>query len=326
MGFFSSSTEEREVGTCISCGKVMIGKFDKKTGELKKKPEVMLEDGTLLCAECIKSKDLITNEVENKKTLEAVKSFYASKNLVAPDEFFVSQRVHREGHFISPRKELVYLELDEKHELINIPVFDQGIMFDDLMDRIYPFSDILDFKVVEDGSQIMEGNSFLGGAAGGVIGAVVGGEVLGGFGALFGTALGDHRMKGKCKELQIKIVVNDVQENTRYIDLIGRNSEYKDVDRDGPDYKDAMEKAEECLSLLTIILKRNAQKRQQQGADSLKNAVAEAVAQAVPQKAAEEDEASKIIANIKKLAELKDAGILSEEEFAAKKKELMARL
>ena len=305
MGLFGEDTKECQVGLCMSCGKPMIGKVGVETGKLKKKPSVTLKDGTFICEECVLSKDLMTSDVEDKTKEELIK-YFEKKSLISPDEFTPTKRVHLAVNMgISPRKNLVYMEIDEEKELINIPLFKRGIWSDDLYDWVIPWSKILDFKVIEDGTQVMEGNS--------ILGAAVGGVLFGGAGAIVGSALGSHSISGDCKDLTLKIIIDDMDVNTRYINFIGSNSEITEAPRGSGKYADAAARLEECVSLLTIILKR----RQEQKISAMQ-------AQQIPAQAPPMQE--DIIGNIKKLSELKEAGIITADEFEKKKKELMDRL
>jgi len=69
--------------------------------------------------------------------------------------------------------------------------------------------------------------------------------------------------------------------------------------------------ADQCVSILTIILKRNHKKKHSVQANS------------APSNSTNKDD---IIERIKKLAELKELGIVTAEEFENKKSELIARL
>ena len=300
MGFFGESTKKTEVGKCMSCGKAMIGGIGIESGKLIDKPEITLKDGTFICKECVLSKDLLDVDVENKTKGELLK-FYKDKGLVSPDYFTPTKRVkYAVNMSFSPRKHLVYMEIDENKELINIPIFDKGIMFDDLRDWVIPWSKILDFKIIDNGKQVMEGNS--------ILGAAVGGVFFGGAGAIVGSALPSRSISNTCTELTLKIIIDDMKVNTRYINFIGSNSEITDAYRGSGNYTQALCRLEECISILTIILRRRQEKM---------------IASQQPHAQSSKDE---IIDAIKKIAELKEAGILTEDEFEKKKKEFMDRL
>ena len=304
MGFFDT-TVKKELGKCIYCGAPMIGKVREKDGKITSAPDASTRDNqTFMCPTCYKSKDLVEGDISLKENKEELLVFLKKKHLVSPEEFTPTKRVHRMASLISPRSNLVYMELDEERELINIPVFDQGIMFDDLCDRIYKFTDILDFKIIDNGSSVMEGSS--------LIGAAVGGALFGGAGAIVGSTLSSRKSVGKCSQLSVKIIINDIHESTRYLNILGDNSEFTDsYSRESATYGSAMKIAEQCISILTIILKRNHELSSPQPANTSNSG-----------DAGKED----IIENIKKLSELKEMGILTEAEFESKKKELMDRL
>ncbi len=305
MGLFGEDTKKTQLGECMSCGKPMYGKVGKESGEIKSTPDATLKDGTFMCMECVKSKGFASSYDVSDKTKAELLKLFKKKGFVSPDKFTPTKRVHRLASIISPRSNYMYLEIDEGRELINIPYYDKGIMYDDLCDWVIPWSKILDFKVIDSGSQIMEGASLLG--------AAVGGALFGGAGAIVGSSLAGRSMSGKCKDLLLKVIIDDLKTNTRYIHFLGKDSEFTNVDRDSGDYSAGMAKAEECVSLLTIILRRNQEK---------KMAAQVSTPSATDTNSGNED----IIGTIKKLAELRDYAIISEEEFEKKKAELMARL
>lgn len=105
----------------------------------------------------------------------------------------------------------------------------------------------------------------------------------------------------------MKIILDDMENNTKYIRFIGNDCGIPALERKDSLYKEIVDKGvEEVASLLTVIMKRNQNKN----------------SQAQTNVSASED----IIGKINQLAELKDAGIISVEEFESKKAELMSRL
>lgn len=143
MGFFSSNTEERILGNCLYCGKPMIGKVDKDSGKIEKKPDGTTKDGKgFICKECYEARDLMSYDVENKN-LPDLLDFKKKKNFADPYSFTPTHKIHHLGKSISPRKKLMYLEVDEANEMINIPYYKIGFFSDDMFDVVYRYEDQL---------------------------------------------------------------------------------------------------------------------------------------------------------------------------------------
>lgn len=106
--------------------------------------------------------------------------------------------------------------------------------------RIYKYSDIINFELIEDGNTVTKG---------GLGRAVAGGVLFGGVGAVIGGATGKKKTKGICSKLQIKITLNNVKTPVEYINLI-----MTDFKKDGLVYKAAYNNAQEIISILEVIL------------------------------------------------------------------------
>lgn len=152
--------------------------------------------------------------------------------------------------------------------------------------RVYNYADIIDYELLEDGDTITKG---------GLGSAVAGGILFGGVGAIVGGATGKRKNKAVCNSLKIKITVKDISNPVVYITFI--NSETK---KNGFIYKTIYNSAQECLSLLQLIC-------DSQGTSYQNNDVTVA-------SGADE---------ILKYKNLLDSGIITQEEFEAKKKQLL---
>lgn len=152
--------------------------------------------------------------------------------------------------------------------------------------QLFDYDDILDFELLDDGESIMQG---------GLGRALVGGALFGGVGAVVGGVTGKRKNKSICKSLKIKVTLKNINNPVVYINFIEN-----DTKRDGFMYKIAFQNAQECLSVLQIICD------VQQPGQTLKTEQ--------PSSATEE---------IIKYKELMDQGIITQEEFEAKKKQLL---
>ena len=296
MGFFTK-TIEREVGNCMYCGKPMIAEFKEKDGSLYNNPDFTLKDDTYICEECFYAKSFDSSDFKSKWTKADMLQKFKEKGIVSPDDFTPTKRVYR----VAAEKytsRLPYLEYDESRNLINIPEIDWGIFGTKYSDFVIPCSAIVGFQVVADGES---GGSVMAETAGATLDLFNGDFISAALGALSASNA------KKCKELSMKIILDDMNANTRYIRFIGNDSGVPAIERSSGLYKDIINHGvEEVASVLTVIMKRNqvkAQQAQVQGTGS-----------------------ENTIDKIKQLAELKEAGIISPEEFESKKAELMARL
>lgn len=148
--------------------------------------------------------------------------------------------------------------------------------------QIFLYSDIVDFELLEEGNSIEKG---------GVGRAVVGNLLFGSVGAIVGGATG-HKSKNTCTNLKVKITLNNIKTPVEYIVLI-----YKEVEKDNYIYKNAINIAQEIISVLQIICSQN--------------------------KTATIVEESSNIDEIKKYKNLLDIGAITKEEFEKKKKSLL---
>ncbi len=179
----------------------------------------------------------------------------------------------------------VYLKIDERKKQWYIPDGFGGTTHNP---RIYSYNDVLDFALLEDGGSINKG---------GLGRAVAGGVLFGGVGAVVGGVTGIKKSKPVCSSLKIKITLNDMSHPAEYINFI--SSETK---KSSFTYKTCEKSAQDIMSLLQVMCSQNTS--------------AQAIYAEAKQEASAADE-------IKKFKELFDAGIITEEEFNAKKKQLL---
>lgn len=151
--------------------------------------------------------------------------------------------------------------------------------------NFYNYSDIIDFDVSENGDSLIKGHAGS---------AIAGGLLFGGLGAIAGASRSKKIVKN-CTSLSVTIVVNDSNCPQIIIPLI-----MSTVKEDSFTYKTAQQVASQIVSNLKLIISQN------------KNASG-------PAPATNNDS----LDQIEKLAELHTKGILTDEEFEAKKKQLL---
>lgn len=158
-------------------------------------------------------------------------------------------------------------------------------------DKIFRFEELRSYELLEDDSEV---------SGGGVGRAVVGGVLFGGVGAVVGGMTGKKKSKKVVETLVLKINLNDLDFPCIMVPYI--NKSMKTTDNN---YKKAYGAAQESISCLELII-------------DIMNKQQTAVP-AQQQQQAQDDP----VEQVKKLKELMDAGILSGEEFEAKKKQLL---
>lgn len=152
---------------------------------------------------------------------------------------------------------------------------------------LYSYSQIVDFELLEDGESITKGR--LGRA-------VAGGLLFGGVGAIVGGVTGGKKTKSICKSLQIKITFRNSPHQNEYLSFIAA-----EVKTNSFVYKTAYKSAQDALSALQVAVdSANASNSDAQQMQAVSGA----------------DE-------ILKYKNLLDSGIITEEEFNAKKAQLL---
>lgn len=151
--------------------------------------------------------------------------------------------------------------------------------------KIYKYTDIVEFELLENGYPIAKDE----------LGTDTTYETFTEtLGAAFDGIIGDKKNKTTCNNLRIKIKVNDEENPVVYINLIRSATK-----KDSQIYKNMCESAKECLSILESISNKKMVKKQ-----NTENKISDA------------DE-------IRKFNNLLNEGIISQEEFDAKKKQML---
>lgn len=152
---------------------------------------------------------------------------------------------------------------------------------------LFRYENLLDFELLEDGNTITKG---------GLGRAVAGGILFGGVGAVVGGITGGKKQKATCTSMKIRLTLKDAHTDTSYIVLIATETKH-----DGIVYKSSCTVAQQCIAALQII------------ADANQAAPSTAAAPATPSAADE----------IMKFKQLLDAGVITQDEFDSKKKQLL---
>lgn len=154
-----------------------------------------------------------------------------------------------------------------------------------ITNRVIRFSDVLDYELIEDNSSVIKGGAGK---------ALVGGLLFGGVGAIVGSA-GKKKSNNIVEKMQLVVRVNDLENPTIIIPIIKSSTKKSSII-----YTSAFKSAQNAITSLDIITHENVQLDEQKSFTQLSGA----------------DE-------ILKFKQLLDQGIISQEEFDTKKKQLL---
>ena len=155
---------------------------------------------------------------------------------------------------------------------------------------IFEYSNFLSYELLEDGQSITKG---------GLGRAVAGGVLFGGLGAVVGAVTGGKKSKGVCNSMKLRVTLKNAHVDTVYITFITAETKTKSFL-----YKAAQDSAQSCISTLEIIGDYNNTQNQNVTINTITNATSDA------------DE-------ILKFKNLLDTGVITQEEFDAKKKQIL---
>lgn len=174
--------------------------------------------------------------------------------------------------------------------------------------EVVPFDQIISVEILEDNTILQQKSSLRT-----IGGAVVGGAIAGGAGAIVGGLSGDTKQNKKVSKVQIKIKLRDINHPSFTIDCFDCKTmtiggePIKPSDMEGHLYKQGLKDAQRIADTISAII-------------DITDKNTKSITQTPPQSA-------KVIGSVadelSKLADLKNKGILTDEEFAAQKKALL---
>ena len=185
-----------------------------------------------------------------------------------------------------------------------------------VMNGEFKYSDILSYEYVEDGDLVKKGNS-------GLEGALLGAAILGRTGATVGAII--TRDKRVCSEITKAELIIYIKRDK---DIIQRSLTIinEPIEKGSKKYLDKYNTAVEIMRHLDAIMK-----RAEQEAEKAKNEKIEQLAQSFNE-ISEVKNAPKqttvvqnddVVVQLRKFKELLDDGVITEDEFSAKKKQLL---
>lgn len=172
--------------------------------------------------------------------------------------------------------------------------------------RIVPFEKIMSVSVNEDNTSIISKSSLRT-----IGGAVIGGALAGGAGTIVGGLSGNSTMKKKVSKVQVIIKLRDLNMPSLVIDCFDARtmttegkSELKVDSMEGYIYKTGLQNAQQIADMVSVIIDMEDQGQETENKQLPKDT-------------------SSVIADLEKLASLKEKGVLTEEEFNIQKKLLL---
>ncbi|VDG74712.1 Uncharacterised protein [Clostridium carnis] len=177
-----------------------------------------------------------------------------------------------------------YIEFDENNKKFLIP---DGFNGKKINPKVHDYKDLLEYEVLENGSTITKG---------GLGSAVVGGLLFGGTGAIVGGITG-KKTKSVIDSLKIKITINNSNRPVEYINLITTQTKTNSLL-----YKSSYNLAQEIISMLSVIKESSNRENNVEDIENTGFSLAD---------------------ELRKLKELVDEGIISEEEFQNQKTKLL---
>lgn len=159
------------------------------------------------------------------------------------------------------------------------------------------YRDLLSVEIIEDGESITKTSR-----SSQIGGALLGTVLLGGVGTIIGGLSGNKTTTDKVSSLVLRIVINDTKNPDRYITFL--NSESKKSDYG---YKIAIENIRKWQSSVNVLIRKA-------DIEDEKNKESSAAAQIYK---------PSNISDLEKLAELRDKGILTDEEFQSEKMKIL---
>jgi len=163
------------------------------------------------------------------------------------------------------------------------------------------YRDVLSSEIFVDGETITKTarGSQLGGA-------LIGGLAFGGVGAIIGGLSGKTRSSEKVKRVDLRITVNDTKSplhDINFMDIEGKN--------DGIIYKSAMDQARHWHGLIAVLIKMaDSEDARKEGVESSSQAKG--------------GNTTSLADELSKLSDLRDKGVLSDEEFSIQKQKLLS--
>lgn len=189
-------------------------------------------------------------------------------------------------------KNIIGIDIDMKNKLLSTYSYYEGET------NILKFEEILDFEIFENGNSVVSSRTGS---------AVVGGLLFGGLGAVAGAS-GSRTISDNCSTLKLNIYTNKVQNSVITLDCLE-----KSIPKTSNEYEQLKDIINRIIGFLKIAREDNRQKERQED----KKVIIENT---------DEIKQGTQLSSLKELAELKEQGIITDEEFQESKKRILLKL
>jgi len=176
---------------------------------------------------------------------------------------------------------------------------------------ILDYKDILESEILEDGNTITKTSR-----SSQIGGALLGGLLLGGVGAIIGGLSGEKSSVKEIIRVDLKIVINNIKKPVHVLNFLfddsvdPMNGRPFGIKKDSTKYKDAISKANHWHSLMSVLIRRaDEEDKDKEQANRNNNVVAQQL--------------TSVADELRKLKQLNEEGVLTDEEFESQKKKLI---
>lgn len=193
---------------------------------------------------------------------------------------------------------------------VNEPGRKVVVVFEDCVHEI-PFEQILSVEIIQNGSTVLSKSANIGGA-------VVGGMLAGGAGMIVGGTSGKTKVGKTLSRIAVRIRLKDLSKPALVIDCFDSKALFGQSEMETEYIKssyieECQQHAQKIADLVSIIID-NVERQSSQDLILKTNR---------PSPCEDRQDYSSMADELKKLADLKDRGILTEEEFKEQKKRLL---
>ncbi|WP_377887475.1 SHOCT domain-containing protein [Alkalihalobacillus sp. R86527] len=218
---------------------------------------------------------------------------------------------HRQHNLWEVQSKLKDYSFSQKHISSNM---DSSIMIDEeakklciiqdqlSKERVYDYKDILASEIIEDGVTVNKTSR-----SSQIGGAILGGIVAGGTGAIIGGLSGESTTEEEVNRIDLKVIVNDTKQPVKFISFLLDESDDPmtnkpfGIKKSDSRYKDAFKEVTHWHSLISVLIRQADQH----------------------DKVHKEESSNSVADEIKKLSDLFNEGILTEEEYTQQKMKIL---
>lgn len=190
-------------------------------------------------------------------------------------------------------KNIVEMNIDSTHRELALYSYFESVS------AILKFDEVLDFEVEKNGNSII--SSRMGST-------IAGGIFFGGLGAMAGAS-GSRSIDKKCSTLKLKIYTNNISDSVIVLDFLE-----DEIYEGSSKYEEIIDAINKMIGFLKIARENNRQKERKEDK--------KVIVENVDDIKTDNDNFSQL----EKLAELKEKGIITEQEFEEGKKKILSKL